>query len=138
MAQASTTARAPDATETPRKEPSVLVVLVVHDGLPWLRECLRSVSRQTHPRLGIVAVDNASTDGSRPVLEQALGADRVVAMSKNVGLPAAFQAGLKNDAAERADYLLLLHDDTALEPDAVARMVEAAERVDGVGVVGPK
>src|SRR3954466_1220992 len=138
MAHASTTQREPDATETRRKEPSVLVVLVVHDGLPWLRECLRSLSRQTHPRLGIVAVDNASTDGSRPVLEQALGAERVIALSKNIGLPGAVQAGLKVDAAERADYFLILHDDTALDPEAVTRMVEAAERVDGVGVVGPK
>jgi GT2 family glycosyltransferase len=138
MAHVSTTQRDPDATVTPRKEPSVLVVLVAHDGLPWLRECLRSLSKQTHPRLGIVAVDNASTDGSRAVLEQALGAGRVIAMSRNVGLPAAMQAGLKVDAAERADYILLLHDDTALEPDAVAKMVAAAERVDGVGIVGPK
>src|SRR3954468_8638258 len=138
MAHASTTQREPDATETRRKEPSVLVVLVVHDGLPWLRECLRSLSRQTHPRLGVVAVDNASTDGSRPLLEQALGANRVIAMSRNIGLPGAVQAGLKVDAAERADYFLILHDDTALDPEAVTRMVEAAERVDGVGVVGPK
>src|SRR3954469_17843357 len=138
MAQASTTRAQPDATETSRKEPSVLVVLVVHDGLPWLRECLRSLSRQDHPRLGIVAVDNASTDGSRALLEQALGTDRVIAMSRNVGLPGAVQAGLKVDAAERADYLLILHDDTSLDPEAVTRMVEAAGRVDGVGVVGPK
>ncbi|HEY7283136.1 MAG TPA: glycosyltransferase family 2 protein [Actinomycetota bacterium] len=138
MAHASTTTAQPDATETRRKEPSVLVVLVAHDGLPWLRECLRSLSRQTHPRLGIVAVDNASDDGSRDLLEQALGPDRVIALPRNAGLPGAVQAGLKVDAAERADYLLILHDDTALDPEAVARMVEAAERVDGVGVVGPK
>jgi GT2 family glycosyltransferase len=138
MAHVSTTQREPDATETPRKEPSVLVVLVVHDGLPWLRECLRSLSRQTHPRLGVVAVDNASADGSREVLEQALGEGRVISMDRNVGLPAAMQEGLKVDAADQADYILLLHDDTALEPEAVSRMVEAAERVDGVGVVGPK
>ncbi len=138
MAQLATTQREPDAPETGRKEPTVLVVLVVHDGLPWLRECLRSLSRQTHPRLGIVAVDNGSTDGSREVLRQALGESRVLSLPKNPGLPAAIRAGLKVEAAERADYVLVLHDDTALEPDAVARMVETAERVDGVGVVGPK
>ncbi len=138
MAQLSTTQSEPDTPETGRKEPSVLVVLVVHDGLPWLRECLRSLSRQTHPRLGIVAVDNGSTDGSGEVLRQALGETRVLTLPRNPGLPAAVKAGLGVEAAERADYVLVLHDDTALEPDAVARLVETAERVDGVGVVGPK
>src|SRR5881397_2210659 len=114
MAQASTTEREPDATETSRKEPSVLVVLVVHDGLPWLRDCLSSVSRQTHPRLGIVAVDCGSTDGSSDLLEQSLGEGRVVTLQGNPGLPAAIQAGLRVDAADRADYVLYLHDDTAL------------------------
>ncbi|MFL5798787.1 MAG: glycosyltransferase family 2 protein [Actinomycetota bacterium] len=134
----TTSQREPDSTETRRKEPSVLVVLVAHEGLPWLRDCLRSVSRQTHPRLGIVGVDTGSTDGSRELLEQSLGADRVISMGRDVRLPAAVQAGLRVDAAERADYLLVLHDDTALDPDAVTRMVEAAERIDGVGIVGPK
>jgi GT2 family glycosyltransferase len=138
MAQLSTTRREPNAAETRPKEPSVLVVLVVHDGMPWLRECLRSLSRQTHPRLGIVAIDSGSTDGSREALEQALGASRVVDVPAATGLPGAVQAGLRVDAADRADYVLILHDDTALEPEAVAGMVQAAERVEGVGVVGPK
>src|SRR5207302_4931627 len=33
---------------------------------------------------------------------------------------------------------LLMHDDTILGPDAIGRMIEAAERVDGTGIVGPK
>src|SRR6266508_4243681 len=98
MAQLSTTQTEPDTPETGRKEPSVLVVLVVHDGLPWLRECLRSLSRQTHPRLGIVAVDNGSSDGSGEVLRQALGEPRVLSLPKNPGLPAAIRAGLKVEA----------------------------------------
>jgi hypothetical protein len=40
--------------------------------------------------------------------------------------------------AEEADYVLIMHDDTVLAPDAIARMVDAAERVEGAGVVGPK
>ncbi len=53
--------------------PSVLVVLVTRDAAAWLRDCLRALSEQTHPRLGVIAVDNASEDGSRELLEKALG-----------------------------------------------------------------
>jgi GT2 family glycosyltransferase len=116
----------------------VLVVLVVRDGEPWLRDCLRSLGRQTYPRLGVVAVDNGSTDGSVELLSRAVGSGRVIALGENRGLPAAVQAALGLDVASRADYVLILHDDVALEPDAVMRLVEVAERVDSVGVVGPK
>lgn len=123
------------------RTPSVLAVLVASDGLPWLRECLRSLAGQSHPRLGVVAVDNGSTDGSREVLEQALGPERVLTLSENPGLAGALRAALELPVARAADYVLVLHDDAALAPDAVERMVDAAQGIRGVervGVVGPK
>ncbi|HEX9123592.1 MAG TPA: glycosyltransferase family 2 protein [Actinomycetota bacterium] len=123
------------------RTPSVLAVLVVRNGLPWLRECLQSLAAQTHPRLGVLAVDNASIDGSADALERALGSGRVLRLSEDRGLAGAVRAALDVPVAQGADYLLILHDDTALAPEAVARMVEAAEGIHGVervGVVGPK
>ena len=121
-----------------RKPPSVLVVLVAKDGAPWLRQCLLALSRQTHPRLGVMAVDNASTDGSADLLATTLGQDRVLRLARNEGFAGAVNRALATDLAREADYVLLLHDDALLAPDAISRMVEAAERVDGTGVVGPK
>lgn len=117
------------------------MVLVVKDGAAWLRDCLQSLSAQTHARLGAVAVDNGSTDGSRELLEQALGPARVVALGENRGLAGSLKAAVELPAAGAADYLFVLHDDAALAPDAVARLVDAAENIEGVervGVVGPK
>lgn len=123
------------------RDPSVLVVLVARDATGWLRECLQSLAVQTHPRLGVVAVDNASTDGTSVLLAQALGDQRVIRLRENAGLAGAVRAAAELPAVAAADYLLVLHDDTALAPDAVTRLVEAAEGIRGVervGVVGPK
>jgi GT2 family glycosyltransferase len=123
------------------RDPSVLVVLVARDGAGWLRECLQSLAVQTHPRLGVVAVDNASTDGTSELLVQALGEERVIRLGENAGLAGAVRTAAELPAVRSADYLLVLHDDTALAPDAVTRMVEAAEGIRGVervGIVGPK
>jgi GT2 family glycosyltransferase len=117
---------------------SVAIVLVVRDAARWLRDCIEGVSAQTHPRIGIVAVDNASSDGSRDLLRQALGPERVISLPENRGLPGAMRAALEHPAVREADYLLLLHDDTVLSPDAVSRMVDAAEQIEDVGIVGPK
>jgi GT2 family glycosyltransferase len=123
------------------RTPSVLVVLVVSNGARWLRESLRSLARQTHPRLGVVAVDGGSTDGSREILEQALGPKRLIALPEDRGLSGAMRAVLDLPVARAADYVLVLHDDAALASDAVTCMVEAAEGLRGVervGIVGPK
>lgn len=119
--------------------PSVLAVLVVKDGEDWLRDCLSALARQTHPRIGVVAVDNASTDGSRDILLRALGSGRVISLPRNRGFAAAVRAAaLELEVAQEADYLLFLHDDVVLAEDAVERLVEAAEAIEGVGIVGPK
>ncbi|HEX5902302.1 MAG TPA: glycosyltransferase [Actinomycetota bacterium] len=123
------------------REPSVLGVLITRDAVGWLRGCLRSLGAQTYPRLGVVAVDNGSTDGTLDLLRHALGEGRVIELGENRGIAGAVAAATQLSAAQAADYLLLVHDDAALAPDAVAHMLEAAEGIEGVervGVVGPK
>ncbi|MGZ8600122.1 MAG: glycosyltransferase family 2 protein, partial [Actinomycetota bacterium] len=137
---ATTHAERPSASDAVRN-PSVLVVLVARDAAGWVRGCLQSLAGQTHGRLGVVAVDNASSDGTRETLVQALGEQRVLRLHENRGLAGAVRAAMDLPAAQAADYVLIMHDDTALAPDAVARMVEAAEGIRGVervGIVGPK
>lgn len=115
----------------------MLAVLVAKDGAAWIKRCLSSLARQSYPRLGVLAVDNGSVDGSGGLLEDLLGPRRVLRLRRDVGFAGAVRRALATDAAAEADYVLLLHDDTALAKGAVAAMVRAA-RADGVGIVGPK
>ena len=68
------------ATTTPR----VLAVLVAHDGEPWLARCLAALDAQTYPELDVVAIDNGSTDGSRRLLIDHLGEDRVLVAERDL------------------------------------------------------
>jgi GT2 family glycosyltransferase len=130
----------PTATAASGRAPSVLVVLVARDAAGWLRECLSALAEQTYPRLGVIAVDDASDDDSREILTSALGEQRVVALPEPVGLAGALDTALALPVAAEADYVLLVHDDAALDPDAVTRLVETAVGigVERVGVVGAK
>ena len=130
----------PTATAAPERLPSVLAVLVVRDAEAWLRETLASLAAQTYPRLAVLAVDNASGDGSRELLEQALGDRRVISLPEPRGLAGSLKAALELPVASEADFVLLLHDDAAMDPDVVLHLVEAAVGigVDRVGVVGAK
>jgi GT2 family glycosyltransferase len=120
------------------EEPSVLAVVVARNGAAWLPRTLRSLAQQTHPRLGVLAIDNASTDGSADLLERALGSRRVICLDEDLGFAGSIRRMMEIPAVRDVDFLLLLHDDVALAPQTVARLVEEAGRVQGAGVVGPK
>src|SRR5437762_13065926 len=109
---------------------SVVIVLVVRDAARWLRDCVQGLSAQTHPRIGIVAVDNAAGDGSADLLRQALGHVPVIPLPDDRRLLGAMKAAPDHPAVRQADYLLLLHDDTVLSPHAVSRIVDAGEQID--------
>ena len=72
------------------------------------------------------------------MLEQALGPNRVIRLGENLGFAGAVHRALEAEVARKADYVLFLHDDTVLAPDAVSGMIEAARRIEGAGIVGPK
>jgi GT2 family glycosyltransferase len=125
----------------PERTPTVLVVLVARDAAAWLRETVAALAAQTYPRMAVLGVDDGSADNSRTILEQALGERRVLALPRSHGLAGAFRVAMEQPAASEADLTLLLHDDAALDPDAVQRLVEAAVGIPGldhVGVVGCK
>jgi GT2 family glycosyltransferase len=122
------------ATDAPR----VLAVLVAHDGAPWLPETLAALEGQTHAALELIAVDNASTDGSRELLLDRLGPERVLVADRDLGFGAAVSMALDARVGHDADYVLLVHDDLALAPDAVAQLVAALEADPRLAIVGPK
>ncbi len=126
---------------TPERTPTVLVVLVARDAAAWLRETVAALAAQSYPRMAVLGVDDGSDDDSEQILEQALGERRVISLPRPRGLAGAFREAMEQPAASEADLVLLLHDDAALDPDAVQRLVEAAVGIRGldeVGIVGCK
>jgi GT2 family glycosyltransferase len=55
---------------------------------------------------------------------------------KNLGFAEGNNVGIRR-ALQWTDYVMLLNNDTVLEPDAIERMVQAAESDNSVGIVGP-
>lgn len=118
--------------------PTVLAVVVSHQGSPWLERTLDALTAQTYEALEVVGVDNGSSDSSRRILVERLGHDRVLVAERDLGFGAAVAMALDTALAREARYLLLLHDDSAPDPDAVRRLVEHLEQFPDVAVAGPK
>lgn len=128
--------------------PRILAVLVTHDGAASLRGTLSALAAQTQPGIEVVAVDNASDDGSGALMVDLLGPDRVLLADRDLGVPIAIDLALDAHDAQDArlgrsgprpdDLVLLMHDDLELQPDAVALLVAALEADERVAIVGPK
>jgi GT2 family glycosyltransferase len=120
--------------------PRVLAILVAHNGMQWLDEALDALDAQTYPAIDLVAVDNASSDGSRERLLARLGEGRVLVTESDIGFGGAIAFALDSDVAHvsDADFLLLLHDDLVLDPSAVEHLVAELQSDPRLGVVGPK
>lgn len=116
----------------------VLAVLVTHNGKQWLGESLGALAAQDYPALDVVVVDNGSDGSAEPSVRQLLPWAEFVRLERNVGFGAAANHALEvSSSAPGADCFVFLHDDVAMDPDCVRRLVEAASETEA-GIVGGK
>jgi GT2 family glycosyltransferase/glycosyltransferase involved in cell wall biosynthesis len=119
-------------------EPKVSVIVLCFNNLEFTRACLDSLELYSdYPNLEIIAVDNASSDGTPVFLQkwQAGGTNRrFICNDTNLGFSAGNNVGLR---AATGDYLVVLNNDTYVTPGWVRGMVRHLKRNPKVGLVGP-
>jgi GT2 family glycosyltransferase len=114
----------PQSDEQQKAAPRVSVAVVSHNQVDWLRRCLASLERsEGREKMQIIVVDNGSSDGSAQ-LDSEFPNLQWIRLPKNFGLTKAWNLGWR---AADAEYVLFLHADTEVEPDAVARLADALD-----------
>lgn len=107
------------------------MVLIAYDDVDHVEAALSSALSQTFGDIEVVAVDDASSDGTGELLDHLARRDgrvRVVHLAENSGgcsVPRNTGIG-----AARGEWLMFLDSDDCFEPTACARLLEAANRHD--------
>lgn len=106
------------------------VVLPVYNVAPYLRKSLETLTNQTLKEIEIVCVDDASTDGSKEILEEFASRDKRIKLlfhEKNLGIGAA-----RNDGARIAtgEYMIHLDPDDFFEYEMLMLMYQKAKSFD--------
>ncbi len=115
--------------------PRVSTVVVACDPGEYLLECLESLRDSGYPNLEVVVVDNHSIVKVEEVVREILPEALVVRTQERLGYSEAANLGAAKTS--EPSYILMMHDDTAILPDAIPAMLEVAF-AKNAAIVTPK
>ena len=135
----------------------VVAVLVTLDAARWLPATLEALAELDTRPTRLIAIDNASSDATRALLDRAHDQgvlDAVYEGQRDFGFGTAVKAALEFDAANLQDdadtigfraisahdtrWLWLLHDDAVPAPDALYQLLAHVTIDPSIDLTGPK
>ena len=118
-------------------EPQVAVVVLSWNGRDDTLACLESLERVRWERLNVIVVDNGSTDGTLDAVRAAFPQVATIRSEENLGFAGGNNLGIRAALEAGADYVLILNNDTIVDPDAVASLMAEAQRRPDAGALCP-
>jgi GT2 family glycosyltransferase len=114
--------------------PVVSIIIVSYNTSAILRDCLRSIERETLLAHEVIVVDNVSTDDTCAMVEREFPNVRLVRNAENKGFARANNQGLKLVSGE---YVCFLNPDTIILRGALDALVSYAHQHPHIGLLGP-
>ena len=111
-------------------------IIITYNGSKWIDKCFGSLVNSSVP-LKILAIDNASTDGTPDIIREKFPQVEVIETGQNLGFGKANNIGLKRVLDENADYAFLLNQDAWVEEDTIEKLVEVYKKHQEFGLLSP-
>jgi GT2 family glycosyltransferase len=115
--------------------PFFSIIILNWNGKHLLKECLDTVLAQTFRDFETIVVDNGSTDGSVESLKEWDERIRIVELPANLGYAGGNNAGIRIAGGR---YIVLLNNDTAVEPGWLDALSRATHRHPHGGMFTPR
>ncbi len=101
------------------------LIIPTYNSPQLLEHCLESLKQSSFTAFNLIVVDDASVKSVRNIVLTRFPEAKVVSNKTRTGLARVFNRGIAHGSAE---YVVLLNDDTEVEPDWLQQLVQAAER----------
>lgn len=107
--------------------PCVFIIIVNYNGSKDTLACLDSIKNITYKNYKVIVVDNGSSE-DKNILSDTISDENIqlILLNKNIGFSAGNNVGIRYALNQGADYIVLLNNDTVVEPDfltnAICRM----------------
>jgi GT2 family glycosyltransferase len=116
--------------------PKVVIIILNWNGKDDTIECLDSLKHITYPNYKILLVDNGSTDGSVNLFKKNYPEVNIREFKNNLGFAEGNNEGMGYAKELGFDYILLLNNDTIVDPGFLTEMVKIGESDDKTGIIG--
>ncbi|MDT8304025.1 MAG: glycosyltransferase family 2 protein [Sedimentisphaerales bacterium] len=115
--------------------PLVSVVSINYNTPGVTAEMIESFRKVTYPNIELIIVDNASTQGNVDELKAKYPEIKLFKSNVNLGFAGGNNLGIRQ---ANGKYILLLNNDTEVEPGFLEPLVDTLERNPQIGAVSPK
>lgn len=117
--------------------PKVFIVILNYNGQAVLHNCLRSVFKIDYPNFEVIVVDNDSRDESFVSARACFSKARFIKNEVNLGFAAGNNVGIRFALEKMADFVLLLNNDTEIEPSIIKNLLVAFDSDKQIGIASP-
>src|SRR3972149_7310581 len=111
------------------------VIIINRNGRKFLNGCIESVKKQSYKKIGIILIDNASTDGSLSLVQSSHKEVIIIANSNNDGYSKAANTGI---VESKGEFILILNPDIVLEPNYIESCLISIKKDSKIGSVSGK
>jgi GT2 family glycosyltransferase len=116
----------------------LLFVIVLSNNRPDdTLACMESLHQSDYPNMKIILLDNLSTDDSVDVVHRKYPDVEIICLKENLGYAGNNNIGIKAAIDHGAEWVLVLNDDTILDPSCLSMLVEVGESDKAIGILGP-
>ncbi|MCE5206280.1 MAG: glycosyltransferase family 2 protein [Porphyromonadaceae bacterium] len=122
--------------ETRTLQPSVCVIIVSYNFMPWIHRCLPSVKASIQ-KVTVMVIDNGSQDETCQIIREQYPWVELIENRDNLGFGRANNIGMELALNRGFEFLFLLNQDTWIEADMLGKLVDAARKNDTYGILSP-
>ncbi len=119
--------------------PKVSIIILNWNGLKDTLECLESLQKINYPNHEVIVVDNNSSGDDVNIIKEKFGdyVKEIIISKDNLGFSGGNNLGIKYSLKKGTDFILILNNDTIVEPDFLGLLINKFKLDEQAGIVAP-
>lgn len=120
--------------------PKIHIIILNWNGFSDTLECLESLRKIEYDNYDVVVVDNNSSGDDVKIIKEKFGdfVKEIIVAKDNLGFSGGNNLGIKYSLNNSTDFILLLNNDTVVEPDFLGKLLDSFGSNENVGIAAPK
>ncbi len=98
-------------------------------------ECIATILQNDYPNLVVGYIDNASSDNAPSIISERFDSVKIILNEKNVGFPTAADIALHHGFNLKANFVLVINNDTRIASDMISQLVKCDD--ENTGLIAP-